>query len=85
MVTDRGRRLHFKKNGGRKIMSVDKIHNILELIIGIAFMAGMVTATLNMTIAGFTPMIFFLISLQAVLVTICVEITTLREHYVGKK
>ena len=66
-------------------MSVDKIHNILELIIGIAFMAGMVTASLNMTIAGFTPMIFFLISLQTVLVTICVEITTIREHYIGKK
>jgi len=66
-------------------MSVDKIHNILECIIGITFMAGMVTATLNMTIAGFTPIIFFLISLQAVLITICVEVTTIREHYIGKK
>jgi len=66
-------------------MSVDKIHNILEGIIGITFMAGIVTATLNMTIAGFTPMIFFLISLQAVLITICVEVTTIREHYIGKK
>ena len=66
-------------------MSVDKSHNILEGIIGITFMAGIVTATLNMTIAGFTPMIFFLISLQAVLITICVEVTTIREHYIGKK
>lgn len=66
-------------------MSVDKIHNILEGIIGITFMAGIVTATLNMTIVGFTPMIFFLISLQAVLITICVEVTTIREHYIGKK
>ncbi len=66
-------------------MSVDKIHNILEGIIGITFMAGLVTATLNMTIAGFTPIIFFLISLQAVLITICVEVTTIREHYIGKK
>jgi hypothetical protein len=48
-------------------------------------MAGLVTATLNMTIAGFTPIIFFLISLQAVLITICVEVTTIREHYIGKK
>ena len=66
-------------------MNVDKIHNILEGIIGITFMAGLVTATLNMTIAGFTPIIFFLISLQAVLITICVEVTTIREHYIGKK
>lgn len=66
-------------------MSVDKIHNILEGIIGITFIAGMVTAALNMTIAGFTPIIFFLISLQAVLITICVEVTTIREHYIGKK
>lgn len=66
-------------------MSIDRIHNILELIIGITFLVGVVTAALNVSLAGFTPMIWFIISIQTVLITICTEISTLREHYVGKK
>ena len=66
-------------------MSINRIHNILELIIGITFLAGVVTAALNFSFAGFTPLIWFLISIQTVLITICMEISVLREHYVGKK
>lgn len=66
-------------------MNIDKVHNILEIIIGITFLVGVVTAVLNVSLAGFTPMIWFLISIQTVLVTICTEITTLREHYINKK
>ena len=65
-------------------MNVDKIHNGLELIIGVTFVLGIVTASLNVRLAGFTPLIWFLISIQSVLVTICVEITTIRENRVGK-
>lgn len=73
------------KHEGVKIMNIDKVHNILEIIIGITFLVGVVTAVLNVSLAGFTPMIWFLISIQTVLVTICTEITTLREHYINKK
>lgn len=65
-------------------MNVDKIHNGLELIIGVTFLLGIVTAALNVALAGFTPLIWFLISIQAVLVTICVEVTTIRENRIGK-
>lgn len=65
-------------------MNIDKIHNSLELIIGITFVLGIVTASLDLRLAGFTPLIWFLISIQMVLVTVCVEITTIREHLVGK-
>ena len=65
-------------------MNVDKIHNGLELIIGVTFLLGIVTAILNVKLAGFTPLIWFLISIETVLVTICVEITTIRENRVGK-
>ena len=51
-------------------MNVDKIRNGLELIIGSAFLLGIVAASLKLTLAGFTPMIWFLISIQTVLVTI---------------
>jgi hypothetical protein len=65
-------------------MNVDKTHNSLELIIGATFVLGIVTASLNVRLAGFTPLIWFLISIQTVLVTICVEITTIRQSRVGK-
>ena len=65
-------------------MNVGKIHNRLELIIGVTFVLGIVTASLNVSLAGFTPLIWFLISIQSVLVTICVEITTIREDRFGK-
>ena len=65
-------------------MNVDRIHNGLEVIIGGTFVLGVVTASLKLTLAGFTPMIWFLISIQTVLVTICVEITTIRQNRVGK-
>ena len=65
-------------------MNVGKIHNRLELIIGVTFVLGIVTASLNLRLAGFTPLIWFLISIQSVLVTICVEITTIREDRFGK-
>jgi hypothetical protein len=65
-------------------MKINKIHNALECLIGVTFLTGVVTAALNITLAGFTPMIWFLISIQIVLITICTEITTLREHYLGK-
>lgn len=65
-------------------MNVDKVHNGLELIIGFTFLLGIVTASLKLTLAGFTPMIWFLISIQTVLVTVCVEITTVRRNLMGK-
>jgi hypothetical protein len=70
--------------GGGKAMNVDKIHNGLEVIIGFTFLLGIVTASLKLTLAGLTPVIWFLISIQAVLVTICVEITTIRQDRAGK-
>ena len=61
-------------------MNVDKIHNGLEVIIGVTFLLGIVTASSKLTLAGFTPIIWFLISIQSVLVTICIEITTIRQN-----
>lgn len=66
-------------------MNTNKTHNMLEWVIGVTFLTGVVTAILNLSIAGFTPMIWFLISIQTVLVTICFEVTTLREHFIDQK
>lgn len=66
-------------------MNTNKTHNMLEWVIGVTFLTGVVTAILNLSIAGFTPMIWFLISIQKVLVTICFEVTTLREHFIDQK
>ena len=44
-------------------MNVDRIHNGLVVIIGVTFLLGIVTASSKLTLAGFTPMIWFLISI----------------------
>jgi hypothetical protein len=54
------------------------------VIIGVTFLLGIVTASSKLTLVGLTPILWFLISIQTVLVTIWVEITTIRQYRAGK-
>jgi hypothetical protein len=44
------------------------------------FLVGVVTAIFKITIAGFTPAIWFLLSLWFLIMIICFEVTLIREH-----
>ena len=60
-------------------MSFKTLRNILEWLVMIMLFVGVVTAVLNMTLAGFTPIIWVLISLWALIMIICTEVTQIRE------
>lgn len=60
-------------------MSYKLMRNILEWLVGITSVVGVITAALNFTFGGFTPVVWFLIALLAVVLIICTEVTQTRE------
>ena len=66
-------------------MDLKKLHDILEWPVMIMFFAGIVTAALDITLGGFTPLIWFLISLWFLIMIICFEATMIRESLEKKR
>ncbi|MFB0565882.1 MAG: hypothetical protein ACETWK_09415 [Candidatus Aminicenantaceae bacterium] len=66
-------------------MNQKLIRNILEWLVAAWLIVGIVTAALNLTFGGFTPIMWFILALWAVLVIICSEVTMLREFLEKKK
>ena len=66
-------------------MNQKLIRNILEWLVVAWLIVGIVTAALNLTFGGFTPIMWFVLALWAVLVIICSEVTILREFFESKK
>ncbi len=65
--------------------NVTRYHNILEIPLIIFFFAGIITAALNITINGVTPLVWFLLSFWCILVIICMETTMIRAALERKK
>lgn len=66
-------------------MSFKTLRTILEWLVMIFLIVGVVTAVLNITLAGFTPIIWLLISLWALVMIICTEVTQIRESLEKKE
>ena len=64
---------------------VKLIRNILETLVVIFLIVGIITATLNVTFGGFTPVLWFLLAFWAVLIIICMEVTMIRAYLERKK
>ena len=60
-------------------------HNLLEIPVLIFLFIGIITSSLNVTISGFTPIVWFLLSFWCVIVIICMEITMIRAALERKK
>ncbi|TFH43224.1 MAG: hypothetical protein E4G94_05155 [ANME-2 cluster archaeon] len=65
-------------------MNLEKLHDLWEWPVIIFFMVGIVTAAFDFTLAGFTPLIWLLISLWFLIMIICFELTMIREHLKNK-
>ena len=65
--------------------NITRYHNMLEWPVLIFLFIGIITAALNVTISGFTPVVWFLLSFWCVLVIICMEITMTRAALERKK
>ncbi len=66
-------------------MNYKLMRDILEWLVVTFLIVGIVTAALNLTFGGFTPIMWFVLALWAVLVIICSEITVIREFLENKK
>ncbi len=66
-------------------MPWQNLRTIMEWLFSILFIIGVVTAALNLNLAGFTPTVWFLMSVQPLLLIVCTEVTQLREGLVVKK
>ncbi|MHB9034725.1 MAG: hypothetical protein ACYC6L_16960 [Anaerolineae bacterium] len=60
-------------------MSYQTLRDISEWLASITFVAGIVTAILNLNLAGFTPLTWFIISGLLLLLIICTEVSRVRE------
>ena len=65
-------------------MSYKTVRDIFEWLSMIMLIVGVVTAALNATFGGFTPVIWFLIALLAMLIVICTEVSRIRESLENK-
>jgi len=58
---------------------------IFEPLVAIFLLAGIITAVLNVSFGGFTPVFWFLLVFWLVLVIICMEVTMIRAYLELKK
>jgi len=65
--------------------NITRYHNMLEIPLIIFFFIGIITAVLNVTLGGVTPIIWFVLSFWCILVIICMEITMIRAALERKK
>ena len=66
-------------------MNYKLMRDILEWLVVALLIVGIVTAALNLTFGGFTPVMWFLLALVAILIIICSEVTVIRELLESKK
>ena len=66
-------------------MNYKLLRNLLEWLVAAMLTVGIVTAALDVTFGGFTPIMWFLIAFVAILIIICSEVTMLREFLESKK
>ena len=64
---------------------VQLYRSIIEPIIMALMIVGIITAVLNVTFGGFTPVLWFLLAFWAVLIIICMEVTMIRAFLESKK
>ena len=59
--------------------------NLLRLLVGALLIVGIVTGALNVTVGGFTPILWLLLALVLVLIITCHEVLMIRTYLVNKK
>jgi hypothetical protein len=62
-----------------------RYHNLLEWPLIIFFFIGIITTALNVTIAAFTPIMWFVLSFWFILIIICMEVSMIRANLERKK
>jgi hypothetical protein len=56
-----------------------------RILVGVLAIIGIITAALNLTFGGFTPIMWFLLALIVLLIITCHEVLTIRISLESKK
>ena len=62
-----------------------RYHNLLEWPAIALLIVGIVTAALDITLGGFTPIIWFVLAFGFILIIICMEVTMIRAFLESRK
>jgi uncharacterized membrane protein YiaA len=62
-----------------------RYHNILEWLAMALLIVGIVTAAIDITLGGFTPIIWFILSFGVILIIICMEVSMVRAFLESRK
>lgn len=62
-----------------------RYHNILEWPAMALLIVGIIIATLDITLGGFTPILWFVLSFGLILIIICMEVTMIRAFLESRK
>jgi uncharacterized membrane protein YiaA len=62
-----------------------RYHNILEWPAMVLLIVGIVTAALDISLGGFTPLIWFVLSFGLILIIICMEVSMIRAFLESRK
>ncbi len=77
--------MEYNPEPGGATMSYKTVRDVCEWLAMIMLIVGVVTAALDATFGGFTPITWFLIALLALLIIICTEVSQIREFLQTKK
>jgi hypothetical protein len=66
-------------------MGYKTVRDVAEWLFVILLVVGIATAALNATIAGFTPTVWLLLALMALVLIICTEVSRIREFLLAEK
>ena len=62
-----------------------RYHDILEWLAMALLIVGIVTAALDITLGGFTPITWLVLSFGLILIIICMEVTMIRAFLESRK
>jgi uncharacterized membrane protein YiaA len=62
-----------------------RYHNLLEWPALVLFVVGIATAALDVTLGGFTPLIWFVLSFGLIIVIACMEVSMIRAFLESRK
>ena len=60
-------------------------HQLIRILVVAFLIVGIVTAALDLTFGGFSPVYWFLLSFICLLMAICTEVLRIADHLTGKK
>ncbi len=66
-------------------MNQKVMRNIFEWLVVALLIVGIVTAALDITLGGFTPIVWFVLSFGLILIIICMEVSMIRAFLESRK